>query len=270
MENEQVVNAVPPWDGHLNALHRLISKESNGQCLLWLNPLSHQMDLAGVRKKDCVPIPIRHPRFDLAFAPSLLSLDLQCYEDCEIFANSVAMAWAAWDWETLQASRGQPVAGWVIGPADARELAGYWARSVCVHHERGQSRLLRFNDPSVREWLWPTLTPAQKATLLGPAEALISIGRQQQVEIMRRDLAGESSSQQEISLQESLELSATQWYRLEHYAEIHAAWMHWLNEGGDRNQHHRKTEFFLHYKRPQKEVCRYLTIGFFSCFTFFR
>ncbi|WP_288407156.1 DUF4123 domain-containing protein [uncultured Herbaspirillum sp.] len=236
MENEQLLTTVPAWDRHLNALHRLIAEESDGQCLLWLNPLAHQMGLAGTKAKECVAIPIEHPRFDRRFAPSLLPLDLQRYEDSEIFANSVAMAWTAWDFETLQASPGQPIAGWVIGSMSAKELAGHWARSVCIHHEKGQSRLLRFNDPAVREWLWPTLTPTQKSTLIGSADALISIGRQQQIELARRELDMEYPQPQERSWQAPLKLSATQWYRLEHYAEIHAAWMYWLSEGGDRHQ----------------------------------
>ncbi len=170
-------------------------------------------------QENRIRVPIQHPRFDLKFAPYLVPLDISKSMGSDILKQSVQLAHEAWDLPSLLAYSGQPVAGWAITDSKATSLANHWANYTHLHTVNRLTKLLRFHDPSVREWLWPSLSVAQQALLLGPATQLLGIGRQQQ--LMQLQLAEPSTP----SDTRKLFLTGPLWQQLEDYATVHEAWL---------------------------------------------
>lgn len=209
------------WERHLQALHRLFFDTAGGACLLWVNPAQGD-PFANERPFDArkVRVPIAHPRFDPAFAPYLIALQLDKFADAELFASSVQRAWHAWSFESLQAAQGQPICGWVRTTGTAAQLARHWGNHCHLHSHGQLHKLLRFHDPGVRQWLWPTLNPLQRRQLLGPAKSLVAFDRQQQLMFHE---AAETSDPAALSDSQQLILNQQQWRDVSDYAVLHAA-----------------------------------------------
>lgn len=221
---------VPGWQCHVEYLHRYFFEHADAMCLVWVNPAQYDLfeDVSHVQERR-VQMPIQHPRFDAALGPYLVPLDLAKSADADVLRTSVESAWNAWGNEQLLAGQGQPVAGWVATSSEPRALALHWAMHCHLHRRGGLSKLLRFHDPSVREWLWPVLTPTQRAALLGPATSMLSIGRSRTLNHHRSEPAGVSGPH-DRSVSErhsSLTLENGQWDQVEEYGTVHAAWVAW-------------------------------------------
>jgi hypothetical protein len=211
------------WESSLQTLHKLFAEVSGDSCLLWVNPAQGDPfeDDALVQERR-VRVPISHPRMDLRFAPYLVPLTLDSYEDADIFKRSVQLAWQSWSLDSLNFANGQPIAGWAVTSRPVQQLARHWATHCHLHQHGGLTQLLRFHDPGVREWLWPTLRPAQRRQLLGPATTLIGFDRQQALMFHEMD-GGELSADGDGHLT----LDGLQWAQVEDYAALHAAWLQW-------------------------------------------
>jgi hypothetical protein len=220
------------WKMHLESLRAQIRRNANGQCLMWINPAQvDPFEIHTSMQSRRVTIPIAHPRFDLKYAPYLVALNLDDPEDSEVFETSVFIAWDSWRLERLQAFRGQPIAGWVLTDASPKLLAQHWALYCHLHRDNGISKLLRFHDPGVREWLWPILTLAQQGQLLGPAKSLIAFSRAQQLmehSVQRStDVVPQRPSTDLASPIKRLALTTHQWHQVNDYAIVHGAWIGW-------------------------------------------
>jgi hypothetical protein len=218
------------WESHLQSMHKQFHELANDQCLLWVDPA--QVDLFEENSfvlERKVRVPISHPRFDPQFSPYLVLLNLSKYADAEVFKTSVQAAFDAWDMDNLQAMNGQPISGWIMAETTPQGLAQYWARCCHLHHHNALTKLLRFHDPSVREWLWPTLSPEQQSILMGPAKTIIAFGRNQ--DLMNHARSGSDHS---VSANTSrLALAAKQWAQVDDYAALHAAWLKLCSENID-------------------------------------
>lgn len=229
--NQTSALALPKsWEGHLQTLHRQLCESADDQCLLWVDPAQGD-PFAGnpLVEERCVRVPIAHPHFDVQFAPYLVPLNLSKSPDAELFKTSVHMAWEAWTMASLRACNGQAIAGWAVSKDTPKALAQHWADYCHIHKFNGLNKLLRFHDPSVREWLWPTLSPLQQRQLLGPAQRLIALSRQQN--LMQQNAAGTAKDisadhlAKDESVSQKLTLTAAQWTQVENYATVHAAWL---------------------------------------------
>jgi hypothetical protein len=210
------------WDTLLHSLHKTIQELSGDICLLWIDPAQFDpfSDIAWVNERKVI-VPISHLHFDQQFAPYLVELDLSRFADAELFERSVKMAWDAWTLPSLSARNGQTICGWVITDSCASSLALYWARYVHLHRVVTQDKLLRFHDPSVREWLWPTLTAEQKLQLMGPAKTILGVNRLQCLMQQTRD-------ELEVNTTKKLSLSLEQWQQINEYGTVHAAWLSYM------------------------------------------
>ena len=208
------------WQACVQALHAHVQQAAQGHCLVWVNPAQTDVfaDNASAQAQR-MHVPIVHPRFDVQFAPYLVALDLSASADCDVLQQSVQTAYEAWDMPSLQACAGQAIGGWIICNSSPQKLASYWASQIHLHTVGGLTKLLRFHDPSVREWLWPALTAQQQTQLLGPAQALIGINRQQRV------MVHTPPSPLEPANHAKLQLISQQWADVEDYAAVHAAWL---------------------------------------------
>ena len=216
------------WEQSLQALHKLFLEASDDTCLLWVNPAQGDpFEDDALARERRVPVPISHPRFDPRFAPYLLPLTLHRFADADIFKRSVQLAWQSWSLDSLKFANGQPIGGWVVTPRPAAELARHWADHCHLHLRGGLTKLLRFHDPGVREWLWPTLSPAQRRQLLGPATTLIGFDRQQH--LMFHQIDGDAPP---TDAGARLTLDPQQWAQVDDYAALHAAWLQWRQEAG--------------------------------------
>lgn len=216
------MNETCDWLHHVEDMHRHFHEVAEGKCLLWVNPAQadpYADDAVVNELRVCVMI--NHPRFDRKHAPYLVPLDLSKSGHADVFRTSVEMAWNAWTQEYLMASCGQPIGGWVLTRSPGKALALHWGTQCHVHARRGRSQLLRFHDPSVREWLWPTLNDAQKDSLLGPADTLLALGRDHSLMRQQRHTAPDR-----ICFQ-ALVLTDAQWRQVEDYATVHRAWLTW-------------------------------------------
>jgi hypothetical protein len=223
-----------PWEFHLRTLVQKFTDSAAGQCLLWINPAQRDpfVNDPSLESRK-VRVPILHPRFDLRFAPYLIPLDLSSHADEDLFRTSVQLAWEAWTPENLRYYRGQSIAGWVATDKNPTEVARHWGTCTHLHVHRGFRKLLRFHDPSVREWLWPTLNTRQQRQLLGPAISLSAVDRGQNLmhqvarppdlDPYRTEPAAELTSQR-------LTLTQHQWEQIEDYAIVHAAWTEWCSQ----------------------------------------
>lgn len=228
-----VQHEAEPWQPHLQILHRQFYEHANDRCLLWVNPA--QADpfaddpLVEARR---VRVPIGHANFDLSFAPYLVPLDLGKSGDAEVFKRSVALAWSAWELDSLQAFNGQPVGGWIASDQPAPVLAQHWAANCHLHYVNGLTKLLRFHDPSVREWLWRTLTPQQQARLLGPARRVVAFDRRQA--LMTHALTAGAPEVHDSP--GAFQLTPAQWEQVDDYAAVHGAWLRWRSAVPDAAQ----------------------------------
>ena len=219
------------WEPHVEYLHKHLYEHADAKCLLWVNPAQVDSFAESERVQDArMNVPINHPRFDVNVGPYLVPLNLSVSADADIFRDSVKLAWDAWDIDSLHAMAGQPIGGWVVTTSDAKALATHWATRCHVHRRNGLTKLLRFHDPSVREWLWPSLNALQQRALLGPASSIFSIGRglelvKQQCETLAPGLESDNFTR--------LLLSDDQWDQVEEYATVHAAWLAWTDARGD-------------------------------------
>jgi hypothetical protein len=232
---------VSGWEPLVERLHKYFHDHAHSECLLWVNPA--QIDLfadSEFVKDRRVQVPINHPRFDVSLGPYLVQLDLAKSADADVLRASVESAWDAWGSGQLLACQGQPIAGWVEAGVEPKTLARHWAMHCHLHRRSGYSKLLRFHDPSVREWLWPTLTATQRRALLGPATSLFSIGRQKtliQHCAEQGGLPGQLDSH-EVEHLPNFTLENHQWDQVEEYAVVHAAWVAWTSTqpvGGGRH-----------------------------------
>jgi hypothetical protein len=220
MATDLKLNPADTWQACVQTLHKHIHQTANDRCILWVNPAQSDMfeDNALVQDKR-VRVPIQHPRFDQQFAPYLLELDVSTSADSDLLEQSVQAAFQAWELPSLQAYSGQPICGWIIASSPVRELASYWASFTHLHTVGTLTKLLRFHDPSVREWLWSALSEHQKTQLLGPAEQLISLDRQQSFLVHQRQPNSPAADSNMLRLQKS------QWLEIEDYAVVHQAWL---------------------------------------------
>jgi len=199
-----------------NDLRGEIELAASGKCLLWVDPAqSDPFDDALVQR--CVRVPIQHWRFAQHRAPYLVELDLAIAGDAALFDESVELALQAWTVDSLYAERGQPICGWVSTQASAQAVANHWGWRCHVHGHDGKAKLLRFQDPGVREWLWPTLSVAQQRALMGPAAQLFGLGRNKSV-LRHACPSGEA-------LPNYFKLDDRQWQEVGDYAAVHAAWL---------------------------------------------
>lgn len=225
MDAAPQVGIEPRWQACADTLRDHFHHNANHKCLLWVNP-AHEDPFGSIAfiQARRVQVNINHPRFDSKLGPYLVPLRLSEHEDDDIFRASVEMAWTAWSSESLCARAGQPIAGWIDTADDPRSLAHYWASRCHLHRFDGQSWLLRFHDPGVREWLWEILTQDQQRKLLGSARALFGLNRAQQ--LMQHRLASSPSGKSPEN--QSLLLDKRQWTDVGNYATAHGAWLQWI------------------------------------------
>ena len=208
-------------EAHIETLLQRLHGAQSEECLLWIDPAQQDIfaghPLVEARR---IRVPIQHANFDPTLAPYLVPINVAKYEDADLFGQSVSFAWQAWQMPSLLARNGQPVCGWVMSDAPATELAVHWGRRCSLHWVGTQRLRLRFHDPSVREWLWPILSVTQRLQLLGPAQGLLSLGRQLQIVEHRQDASAPTLN--EI---EALGISDAQWSQINDYATLHGAWL---------------------------------------------
>jgi hypothetical protein len=202
----------------LAQLHHEIKALAAGKCLLWVDPAQRDAyednDIVTQRR---VRVPINHVRFAMHRAPYLVPLDLAMPADVKLFNDSVERAWQAWTIDSLRAMRGQAICGWVITDAHAEALAVHWGRHCHLHGHQYKTKLLRFHDPGIREWLWPTLSDKQRHALWGPATCVFAVGRD-------RNLLCHAGGTND-AVPDSFHLDDLQWQHLGDYATVHAAWL---------------------------------------------
>lgn len=219
------------WQDLSDQLVAHFDNTAQHRCLLWVDPAQGDR-FAGSQLVERLRarIPIRHPRFDVARAPYLVPLDLSRSDDAALFANSVELAWLVWSTEYLRAMQGQPICGWVSTRASATALARHWGANCHLHVFQRQSRLLRFQDPGVREWLWPSLDQTQRQAMLGPALEIASINRAQQLvhyASAESAISASAFNQDGPTAFPRLRIDAQQWMQIDDYAVLHAAWLTW-------------------------------------------
>jgi hypothetical protein len=219
---------VAPWHALLEQLHHHFHAETHYQCLLWVDPAQADPFQGNSLVEEVrVRTPIRHPRFDRLRAPYVVPLNLSRSVDAVLFRDSVEMAWLSWGTEHLGAMRGQPICGWVSAGSSAKALTGHWGRHCHLHVRPRQAKLLRFQDPGVREWLWPALSETQRRAMLGPAAAVHAIGRGRN--LIHHGCADGATPTLFEGRYPPLQLNEAQWDQMEDYAILHAAWLTWRN-----------------------------------------
>lgn len=222
----------PAWQDLMRQLYRIIAEQGDGKCLAWINPANGDPELGEGSEPARIIVPINHRAFDQRFAPYLVELDLSRFADDQYFQDSVAMAWTAWSQPLLAAQRGQPVCGWILTDTAASEVARYWANHCHLHVISGQTRLLRFHDPGVREMLWNDLNDIQRQHLLRPVNTVLAIDRH--YELMRHDTPSIRSDADGVARSirpSTFRLDEDQWKRVADYVTLHAAWVYGLSEG---------------------------------------
>lgn len=212
-----------PWCAVSEQLIRHFQETTNSRCILWVDPAqADPFEACALVEEMRVRTPIRHPRFDSLRAPYVVPLDLSRSAHADVFADSVELAWQSWNLDNLSAMRGQPICGWLASDASAKAIAGHWGRHCHLHLRGRQTKLLRFQDPGVREWLWGDLSATQQRAMLGPAAEVYAVGRGHSLMHHRCD---DVTTPHDMC--EPLHLTSAQWEQVEDYAIVHAAWLIW-------------------------------------------
>jgi Domain of unknown function (DUF4123) len=204
---------------HVETLLNICHEQGDDQCVLMIN--TAQFDPFAEDEfvqKNKVIVPIAHPRFDQKYAPYLVQLNITDESQAAILQRSVDRAYEDWSFDNLEAFGGQAICAWVLTKEPVEQLAEDWAKTTFVHRHNNVDKLLRWHDPSVREWLWPMLHQSQQSQLLGLAERLYSIGRKQHLIV-------QSKPQEAVPNTAHLELNQIQWQAIENFALLHAGWV---------------------------------------------
>ena len=228
MKQVDPTNDSVPWKSILLSLQERFTDVADSRWLLWINRAQGD-PFEAISENRKVEVPILHPRFDLRFALYLLELDLTSSDDVELLEISVQLAWEAWGRENLKSRCGQPIAGWVSTAVTPKELARHWATFTHLHVHDRHSKILRFHDPGVREWLWLMLSAAQQKQLLGPASCISAVDRcQNLMHHMPPTTAATRANTRSTATEprdQKLTLTEDQWNRVEDFAIVHAAWI---------------------------------------------
>lgn len=223
--------AAEGWQLHLESLRQQLHENASDQCLLWIDPAQDD-PFAGdpLVEGRRVRVPIAHANFDIERAPYLVPLDIRKFDDADVLERSVAIAWRAWNMANLEALCGQPVSGWIVTSEAPDSLAQHWATHCHVHSVNRLGKFLRFQDPSVREWLWPELSQQQQCQLLGGAQFVIAFGRNQALMTHaspdHSDVPAPADAKISAGHTSPMLLTSTQWARVIDYAAVHKGWLH--------------------------------------------
>jgi hypothetical protein len=218
---------VAPRNALLEQLHQHFYSATENRCLLWVDPAQEDpFEGNPLVEETRIRTPIRHLRFDPQRGPYVVPLDLSRSAEADLFRDSVELACLSWSSDHLNAMRGQPICGWVSVSTGAKAVAAHWGWRCHLHIRPREAKLLRFQDPGVREWLWPVLNETQQRAMLGPATAIHAIGRGQKLIHHRRKPGNDAASSDDYP---ALQLNQSQWDQLDHYAVVHAAWLTWRN-----------------------------------------
>jgi hypothetical protein len=204
-----------------------LQRDEADACFLLIDPLLREPfpeDWPPVAAANVWEVPIKHPSVSGTQRPRLIRLDAR---NVALLEASVAGAVEEQRMPTVEAARGFSIGGWLwLGsPADPSQLARHLARCMQLRAgPGGTSRLIRWHDRRVLEWMWPALSDEQRSRLLGPIRAWTVLDRRNRLVTYRTNSERQPGA---------LSLTATQWVHgglNETVQDLLRGWMSFANE----------------------------------------
>lgn len=157
-------------------LHRALARNECQSCMVLvdtrLRPLEVDHPLVSLPVSH-IPVAPSDPRVDVRLCPLLHPLDTGSAKQSLALQRCIDEALNELVPDALNSGAGRRIAAVLVSDAPPNDIARHLAshlvqRSPASSTARSVGTLLHFYDPAVIWWLWPLLTPAQQAALLGP------------------------------------------------------------------------------------------------------
>lgn len=193
-------------------------RASGGKCLLVVDPSLRELEDnpaegAFFSHARSTVIPVTHTAFPPASQPRLVELDTSTEAGAALFAESIRVALADRQPESIARGQGQRIGGWLLGAETAQEVADHWALDLLQTDDQGRRCVLRFYDARVLALVWPVLEPMQRRHLLGSIHTWFALDAS--AELTAYTAPGRSQSQ--------LALSDEQWVELQRNGTVNRA-----------------------------------------------
>jgi hypothetical protein len=158
-------------------------KVNGGKCILAVDPSLRELEDnpsegAFFSQMSRTPVPVAHAAFPADSQPYLLELDTSTEAGVALLTQSVRIALADRQPESVARGQGQRVGGWLVGTESAQQVAEHWTEHLLQIDHLGYQRLLRFYDTRVLALMWPVLAPRQRRCLLAPVQAWYALDAQ--------------------------------------------------------------------------------------------
>ncbi|MEM5445928.1 DUF4123 domain-containing protein [Paraburkholderia guartelaensis] len=200
---------------------------NGGKCILAVDPSLRELEDdpsegAFFSQMNRTPVPVPHAAFPAESEPYLLELDTSTEAGVALLTQSVRIALADRQPESVARGQGQRVGGWLLGAESTQDVAAHWTGQLIQIDDLGYRRLLRFYDTRVLALMWPVLAPPQRRCLLGPVQAWYALDAQ--AELTFYTAPGVS--------QLNLRLHDTQWAEFHRHGVVNRALALFMNEVG--------------------------------------
>ncbi|MFL9990675.1 DUF4123 domain-containing protein [Paraburkholderia sediminicola] len=171
-------------------------------------------------------IPIRHPRLDPAYCPTLIELDLDRATSAGVFLAAVDMAVSDWQPQALQNGQGHRIGAFLFSYATPGEVAAHLGHVALQRRPRSGRCLLGLHDPAAFDGIWQVCSTAQRRQVLGPVDDWYVVDRWQRCSAHRCDASAGAATEST-----GLSFTASQWDALANVRAINRAWSRARYEG---------------------------------------
>lgn len=182
-----MLDPIPEWERMTRTLaKRLHADESVSAYVLVDRMLRDPFPADWLLEQGCevVSLPVQHPLLEDAQRPCLIHLRPS---DVRLLEAGVVMALSEQQEPETEREQGFSMGGWLLSQAPAQALASHLAqRMQGFGTPAPKGKLIRWFDRRVMECMWPVLTQAQRANLLGPVLHWYSIDRRNEYVIYSR------------------------------------------------------------------------------------
>lgn len=198
-----------------------------GKCVLAVDPAlraleDNSAEGAFFTRAASISVPVANTAFAAEKWPRLIELDLSAEPGMALFTQSVRIAFADREPESVARGRGQRIGGWLVGASSVQDVADHWTENLLSIDDQGRRCVLRFYDARVLALMWPVLMPMQRRRLLGPVQTWYALD--QCAELTAYVAPGRSQSR--------LEFDDTQWVEFHRHGVINRALALFMNEVG--------------------------------------
>lgn len=195
-------------EGLLKQLGEHLQAEDGSHAYLLLDPMMHDplgCEMLLAESCEAIKIDVRRPGLLAEQCPKLIQLRPQAVA---VLRTSIESALSEQQYVQQEATDGFAVGAWLLSSSSHDKVSRHLENVMCLPQPGSGRRYFRWADRRVMEWMWPELTDAQCASLLGPIHSWTSIDRRGELTFRNGADMKEERSNEVVP---PLRLTAAQW-----------------------------------------------------------